>query len=59
MYGHKKTHGFLMRAMTNDPETKKPRVEIVWSALPLKKKDNKLCKDLEKLFHGGMTHATQ
>ena len=58
-YGHEKIHGILIRAINDDPQTGKPRVEIIWSALPLKNKGQKLCKDLEKRFHGGMTHASQ
>ncbi|MBT8055046.1 MAG: hypothetical protein KJN69_14220 [Gammaproteobacteria bacterium] len=56
-YGHDKTHGILVRAM--EPEDGKARVEIIWSAIPLQNKDKKLCKELEKRFHGGMAHASQ
>ena len=58
-YGHEKTHGILITAIDDDPLTGKPRVEIIWSALPLKNKGKNLCKDLEKRFHGGMAHASQ
>lgn len=58
-YGHDKTHGFLMRAMPPDPETGNERVEIIWSALPLKNKTPENCNNLKKRFHGGMAHATR
>ena len=57
-YGHDMTHGILVKAMPPYPNGK-PRVQIIWSALPLQKKNNENCKKLEKRFHGGMAHASQ
>lgn len=57
-YGHGQQHGILLKVQQPD------RIKIIWSALPLAKgnlKDkntrSKKCKELEKLYHGGIAHA--
>jgi hypothetical protein len=57
-YGHDKTHGILVKAVSPGPD-EKPKVRIIWSALPLKSKNAENCNKLEKRFHGGMAHASQ
>ena len=58
-YGHDKTHGILVVPV------KANQVKIIWSALPIKTKDQggekraENCGNLNKRFHGGMAHASQ
>jgi len=57
-YGHGQQHGILLKVQQPD------RIKIIWSALPLAKGNPKdkntrsvKCKQLEKLYHGGIAHA--